>query len=272
MTGPLRNGLWDAIDSLLRRMELSSFSMLRAASGAPSPAVEFLERLWVDFLRAARDQFAAIDDPVGWVRQWFYAAPWNGVYDLVEYVANSRGDTEFEEGCNRAFARERAAYRLVGGHVTPLTEDEQLDAIDDALHATTDIDSVHEHIATALARLADRPEPDCRNAMKEAISAVESMANIVAGTSGCTLTDALKTIEKKKVLGLHPALNKAWQQIYGYTSEEGGVRHGLKGDSNVGLADATYMVVMCSAFVSYLEHLASKAGIELGSPESSDVG
>ena len=262
MTGPLRNGLWNAIYDLLGRMESSSFSMLRAASGGPSRTIEFLEGVWVDFMRAARDQFAAID-PVASVRQWFYAAPWNGVYDLIEYVANSAGDSDFEDGCNYAFTRERAAFRLVGGRVAPLTENEQLDAIGDALSATEDIAHVHTHIATALDRLADRPNPDCRNAVKEAISAVESMANIVAGTSGCTLGDALKTIEKKKVVGLHPALNKAWQQIYGYASDEGGVRHGLKGESSVDLADATYLVVTCSAFVTYLKHFAIRAGIDL---------
>ena len=99
--------------------------------------------------------------------------------------------------------------------------------------------------------------------MKEAISAVETLANMIAGSSGRPLNEALETIQKRKAIPLHPALNKAWQSIYAYASDEGGVRHGLKGDSNVELGEAVYMVVTCSAFVSYLVQLSQRSGIEL---------
>ena len=40
--------------------------------------------------------------------------------------------------------------------------------------------------------------------------------------------------------------------MYNWTSDEGGVRHGKEEISQVGLPEARYMVVACSAFVNYL--------------------
>ena len=54
MDGYLRNGLWNAIDALLRRTETSFVAFKLAGSGRQSPAVALIERIWVDFRRAAR--------------------------------------------------------------------------------------------------------------------------------------------------------------------------------------------------------------------------
>ena len=40
--------------------------------------------------------------------------------------------------------------------------------------------------------------------------------------------------------------------MYNWTSDEDGVRHAIKGAPQVGLSEASYMVVACSAFVNYL--------------------
>ena len=40
--------------------------------------------------------------------------------------------------------------------------------------------------------------------------------------------------------------------MFNWTSDEDGVRHGTKGTPQVGLSEARYMVVACSAFVNYL--------------------
>jgi len=41
--------------------------------------------------------------------------------------------------------------------------------------------------------------------------------------------------------------------LSGYTSDKGGIRHGLKEeDHNVDIDEARFMLVTCSAFVNYL--------------------
>jgi hypothetical protein len=47
--------------------------------------------------------------------------------------------------------------------------------------------------------------------------------------------------------------SKVWIALYGYTSNEHGLRHGLlEADAKAGFAEAKFMIVACSAFVSFL--------------------
>jgi hypothetical protein len=86
--------------------------------------------------------------------------------------------------------------------------------------------------------------------IKESISAVESAAKSVTGLKKATLDEALKELREKA--GLHPALEKAFRSLYGYTSEADGIRHALMEEANVRFEDAKFMLVSCSAFVNYL--------------------
>ena len=52
----------------------------------------------------------------------------------------------------------------------------------------------------------------------------------------------------------HPALHQGLEKLYGYTSDEQGVRHSLldQGQSNVGQDEAVFMLGACASFASYL--------------------
>ena len=69
----------------------------------------------------------------------------------------------------------------------------------------------------------------------------------------------MKKIKDK--IGLHPALEKGFGAIYGYTSDQGGIRHAMIDESTCDFEDAKYMLVSCSAFVNYLIMKANKAGL-----------
>jgi hypothetical protein len=102
------------------------------------------------------------------------------------------------------------------------------------------------HLDTALARLADRSAPDYRNSIKESISAVEAVCQILTGDPKATLGQALKK------LSIHSALEKGFSAIYGYTSDADGIRHALYEESILDADDAKFFLVSCSAFVNYL--------------------
>ena len=104
---------------------------------------------------------------------------------------------------------------------------------------------------TTVKHWADRENPDYRNSIKEAISAVESIARVVSGRDKATLGDALQAIEKSGQL--HPALKKGFLKLYGYTSDEQGIRHAMLDEPNLTAADARYFLVSCSSFVNYLK-------------------
>ena len=98
---------------------------------------------------------------------------------------------------------------------------------------------------------ADRENPNYRNSIKESISAVESIARVVSELDKATLGDALKAIDQSDQL--HPALKEGFLKLYGYTSDEQGIRHAMLVEPNITAADARYFLVSCSSFVNYLK-------------------
>ena len=108
-------------------------------------------------------------------------------------------------------------------------------------------------------RYADRRKPDYENSIKESISAVESICCIITEQSGKTATLG-KTIKQLKDKGvhIHQSLESAFSSMYGYTSDENGIRHGSIDFQEAHAEDAKYMLVSCSAFVNYLIEKWSK--------------
>ncbi len=88
--------------------------------------------------------------------------------------------------------------------------------------------------------------------VRESIHAVESVARVLDPQDTNTLDDALKSLEKQ--IRIHPALKGAFSRLYGYTSDETGIRHSLLEDdtSPVGRDEAVFMLGACASFVTYL--------------------
>ena len=81
--------------------------------------------------------------------------------------------------------------------------------------------------------------------------AVESVARKLAPDSN-SLGKALRVLEEKNPL--HRALREGLKALYGYTSDEKGIRHSLidEKQANVGMDEAVFMLGTCAAFSSYL--------------------
>jgi hypothetical protein len=72
------------------------------------------------------------------------------------------------------------------------------------------------------------------------------------------LKDALDAIERK--VPLHGAMKKGFLSLYGYTSDEDGIRprnHGCA--DRLGFDEAKFMLVSCSAFANFLISKAANA-------------
>ena len=95
-------------------------------------------------------------------------------------------------------------------------------------------------------------QSDWAGSIRESVHAVESVARKLSPTSSKTLEPALQALEKQG--GLHPALKGAFSKLYGYTSDEQGIRHALlEGtEARPGLDEAVFMLGACAAFASYL--------------------
>ena len=156
---------------------------------------------------------------------------------------------------NDLFEREFIGYRFVNKQITPITDKNEIGAIEESTQ--TKHAEVSQHISKALAFLSDRDTPDYANSIKESISAVERMCSIIIGAP-TTLGAALKKLEDKGVV-IHPSLKLAFEKLYGYTSDGSGLRHaGQLGGANATFEEAKFMLVACSAFINYLKGVIAK--------------
>ena len=199
------------------------------------------------------------------IREWYFEAEWDLVYDFIEFIAQnlSGSDKElFVEICNSVLEKELSAYRFIGDNIGEITNEAEISAIEAGLADSSLFAGINGHLRNALEKFTDRKNPDYRNSIKESISAVEGMARLITGDPKATLGKAIKRL-KDNGLVLHPALEDAWSKLYGYTSDAGGIRHAMLEESTIRSGDAKYMLVSCSAFVSYLLELSREAGLKL---------
>lgn len=210
-----------------------------------------------------------------WTRKNYMEAVkgrWYRLYDFIEYLVGnwktlpkrqSHTDDEFARDVNRVLEEERSGWRLRRGIVAPMTSKLEMDAVNQAADeaAAHGLGAVRVQLDAAARKLALRPEPDFRGSIKESISAVESLAKLLSGTAKGGLDLALTKADPAE--SMHPALRQALLKLYGYTSDEhGGIRHCLLDESRtIGLAEALFMLVACSAFVHLLIHKAEETGI-----------
>ena len=199
---------------------------------------------------------------------------YSDVLTICEYIAGSASDIfeelqnqvfpyddryqriDCEQELNALFEKEFVGYRMIAHEITPITNEVEINEIKTSLDI--EFEGCKSHIKKGLSLLSDRENPDYKNSIKESISAVESICQIICKDDKATLGKALNKLEEGGIK-LHRSLKEAFSKLYGYTSDEGGIRHaeGLF-ESNVSFEDAKFMLVTCSAFVNYLVGVYSK--------------
>ena len=171
--------------------------------------------------------------------------------NLIKFNFRYEKDYVFKQ-MNSVFEREYVGYRFINGEISPISDEFEIRAINEA------IGNIHEnvkiHISKANSLLSNRENPDYENSIKESITAVEAMAEIITGENGksASLGNMLKKLKDSGIY-IHKALEEAFNKLYGYTSDASGIRHaGEIGGPNSTFDEAKYMLVACSAFVNYL--------------------
>ena len=153
---------------------------------------------------------------------------------------------------NEYLKREYIGYRFVDGQLTPITDDIEIEAINQAINIK--YEPVRIHLSKANKLMADRNAPDYENSIKESISAVEALCEILTEIKGkeATLGKMLKLLDDRGI-EIHSGLKSAFNVLYGYTSDANGIRHaGNIGGPASTFEEAKYMLVSCSAFINYL--------------------
>lgn len=253
MDDALRNTLWSLLCIHVWDKVRRSDYGYRLNSHGNDPIQTYCHRLWLNYFKKPIDTLNNNwGEVLPEIKKHFNTIEWYEVYDLIEFTANNYREYKFKEpfiqACNNAFEREFSAYRFVDDSITKITDELEISEIEQALD--TALGPIQTHLKLALHHLSNRQKPDYRNSIKESISAVEGLARKITGDDKATLGVLLNKLEKN--YDLHPALAKAYSNLYGYTCDDAGIRHALSGEKEITFEDAKYFLVICSAFINYV--------------------
>ncbi|HET8919563.1 MAG TPA: hypothetical protein VFN27_07775, partial [Xanthobacteraceae bacterium] len=225
------NGLWQAcIESYIHHYDYDG------------QYNDVMSDIFVNFLKVPSDNVPyAQYDGIKFIKGWFYKAKWYEVYNLVEFLFHRREAPRFIGRVSHFLETEKSGYRVVNKQLVPITDPVEIEAVAAASSLTSAFSGARHHLQSAISLFSKKPDPDYRNSIKEAISAVESVARVITGNPKATLGEALRKIDER--MTIHPALREALSRLYGYTSDEGGIRHAMLEQSNIDEAEAKFMIV-----------------------------
>ena len=255
MSEGLKNLLWNCIYDFIKNVDGPSY---------PSKVfMKYVFQYW--WKQPYNDIPYDYWDRHGMIKNRYETFQWHEVYDTVEFVVFFHSNTnmgnirKFTIEVNEILERERSGYRLVDGLVTPITDENEIESIKEAIEENL-LDTAKIHIQESLNMLSDREHPNYRNSIKESISAVEAVCRYITNES--TLDKALPKLKNKGII-IPDMLEDGMKKIYYFTNGESGIRHALMDESiNINFEEAKYMLVVCSAFVNYLKAKQGKANDE----------
>ncbi len=222
-----------------------------------SPVRGVIEYIWMHFLKEPLNRLPPRTDKFN-TRVYDLYCNWDylEIYDFVDWLANLDliNTDAFVNECNTVLERELSGYRFVSNQLVPITSKNEIEQIENAItNANTDgHNGVSIHLVEALNLLSNKTNPDYRNSIKESISALESACNHIAGKN-----DSLGKV--LQYINIHSGLKSGLKSIYGFTSDNNGIRHGMMDDPNIDQEDAIFMLVMCSAFINFLNVKKTKS-------------
>ena len=187
----------------------------------------------------------------------------NRVFDMIQFIMRHREcPSSLINDIKTTFSDSNLAYAIDDSSsptIIPMATKAEGESILSSLRELTDagLEGSASHL---------RKSSECINSsqwadsVRESIHAVESTAQKI-DPSANGLKSALQSLENR--VEFHPALKKAIISLYGYTSDEKGIRHALlnNDEARVDRDDAVFMLGACAAFASYLwrKHSATLA-------------
>jgi hypothetical protein len=227
---------------------------------------QVVDAVWTWEFKQPRDELPGRVAVWQRIKKLVLEGEWFVVLDLIEELVGYIGRYEdwttsdlqaaMRDAFNDRFERYLLGYRFVGGEITPIATSAEAATVDEAISAVEPIAGARHALERATELLADRERPDYPNSIKESISAVESVVTWITGKG--ELGKGLGALEAAG-LKVHPALKGAWLKMYGWASDDDGIRHGSIEAADANQALARYVLVTSSAFVSYLVEERAKA-------------
>lgn len=242
---------------MYRHVGLGDQELMLSVMGITSPWKEIFQTVHDRILGRPLDDLELVS-PSNFARQYrqiIRELPFNKLFDALQVIMrHPRCPREFVQDISDCFRRNRLAYSVSVAPIPtvfPAVTPEQAEATKRSLVDlyAAGLTPASNHLQKAIACINGGDFAGC---VRESIHAVESVARRLDPNASKSLGPALKSLRKRA--GLHPALESAFSKLYGYSSDEEGVRHSLvlKEMPLVDLEEALFMFGACASFCSYL--------------------
>jgi hypothetical protein len=265
ISAPFRIDLWNAF-------YLFVHSPLENAQYGLDSFRRIYKLLWIHFFRKPYDDFPNRDYELSAiVRKHIENGEWYKVYEFFEFVflnierAEEYSFEDFVTYIDKTLKTNNSGYRIIKGKFIPITNDTEINEINSVSDVAKQyrLTGIQEHLKSSLDLISKKPNPDLRNSIKESISMVEVICRIIEPSEN-TLGKALNKIEKNGQI--NQTLKSALEKLYAYSNGKNGIRHALMDDTNLGIEDARFFLVSCSAFTNYLIEKANKENLLTENP------
>ncbi|MGY4437047.1 hypothetical protein ACVWWO_009524 [Bradyrhizobium sp. F1.13.1] len=220
-----------------------------------------LKDVHVYFYHKPADEFdAAFDRAAAAAKAVVLESEWVEFYGWIQHLFRVKPTPDFAERINKILIYCRSPYRVIDNEVLcPISSNEEAATVTRAFEDLKKAKSLvggREHLKAAAQALSAGTFAD---SIRESMHAVESVVRILEPSG--EFAKALAKLEAST--NIHGALKKGFVSIYGFSSDEQGIRHPLldKAASDVDEADAIFMIGACAAFVSYLINKARAVGL-----------
>lgn len=160
------------------------------------------------------------------MKKQIFQAPWHKVLGMLEFMLRSPTCPDMLDFClNEAFEDYRVAWRIDRGDpptIYPYANEHEGETVRRAFEDLSGdrYAGARKHLAEA-GRYLSQPDKD-RDCVREAIGAVEAVCRVITGMHKAVLSDALKELSKS--VEIHGGFKAALGNLYGYTSDEKGIR------------------------------------------------
>jgi hypothetical protein len=255
----LRALLWQAI--------YYSFERCRLPAGGRGARSEFIGEwhnifytMHVEREHRMADEFVSdFEMLLGKTKTTIQQGDYLAVFGWIQYALRLNPPNGFADAIQGALIRARAAYRVVDGDTfVPIGSEAESQTIVRTFAdlAATEFHGARQHLRNAAEELTNGNNSD---SIRESIHAVESVISVLEPDGD--FAKALGRLDAR--VGIHGAMKAGFASLYGFTSDENGIRHPLLQDAaaEVDETDALFMIGACAAFVSYLINKARSAGL-----------
>ena len=253
VTTDFRNIVWLAVDKAIER-ESDGFVVYFRDASTRAIILSYCIRI----LHWPHDQI--VHSPSNHrelLRKTILEGTFDEVLTLVEFILRAKRCSQgLRQVLEDAFQHGRLAYTIQMiddlPTIVPRVSEESGIATQQAIETIEEKapPGARTHLRTAASAIDEERYAD---AVRESIHAVESVARTIDPNAGNSLGSALNSLEKAGLLK-HPALKEGFSKLYGYTSDENGIRHALLEESaaDVDIDDAVFMFGACACFAAYL--------------------